>query len=130
MNSSIKAIQLDSRHEALDKRELRLSKQIQSLKKARVDANALTTIKCVHCRKRFFVRDAIFLQQMWYESPYGCTGGDNWWCADECSIVCPLCDKWSRFYEKDAYTLLLKMKYSFKQNGKIHDCKVTLCDTS
>lgn len=42
------------------------------------EQHALAVITCPSCQNTQLVKDSTHVTDHWYESPYGCTGGDNW----------------------------------------------------
>lgn len=57
------------------------------------------TFSCGHCHTESQIGDAVFIEHYWYESPHGCTGGDNWWLSEEvAAIECPVCKSNLRIY--------------------------------
>lgn len=62
------------------------------------------------CGSMLRVADTDFIQTYWYESPHGCTGGDNWW-PGEGVAVCGHCGKRNRLYNSPE---LMALKPYFK----------------
>lgn len=49
-------------------------------------------LTCPCCKRKTPLNEWGFVQTYWYESPHGCTGGDNWWAHDDikqCLLICP-----------------------------------------
>lgn len=42
------------------------------------EQHKLAVITCPSCKNEQLVKDTTHVTDHWYESPYGCTGGDNW----------------------------------------------------
>ena len=57
-----------------------------------------TPLVCDHCQKKSKVCELTYIQDMWYERPYGCTGGDSWHESDEANYTCLHCGKRNRCY--------------------------------
>jgi hypothetical protein len=88
------------------------------------------TIVCVGnfynkgCGTRLQIKNLTYIQTHWYESPWGCTGGDTWH-ESEANFICPKCKARNRpckYYdwkliEDDKFSLI---KYKFKNLEKEH----------
>lgn len=79
-------------------------KELQELKLKHQTITTLRdtkTIKCYGsqagrgCGKNINVKDIELIQTYWYESPWGCTGGDTWH-RGESNFICPKCGKRNR----------------------------------
>lgn len=64
---------------------------ILKLKEELKEVKSRKMFKCEHCDKRNPISKLTLIQPHWYESPYGCTGGDNWNASDEYLVFCPKC---------------------------------------
>ena len=64
-----------------------------------------TLVRCGQCRIGHEVRELIYLQTHWYESPHGCSGGDTWH-AGEGQWACPDCGHTNRLYDNPDVTAL------------------------
>lgn len=53
------------------------------------------TFPCVFCNKRHKFKDCDAIQTHWYEEPYSCSGGDNWY-ENELWILCPTTQHYNR----------------------------------
>lgn len=62
------------------------------------------------CGKKTEVRKLVYIQTHWYESPWGCTGGDDWH-RGEGNFDCPKCGHRNRLYNRQE---LEELKYLFK----------------
>lgn len=76
-----------------------------------------TIVQCTYsypygegCGMGFQIGGLEYIQTHWYESPYGCTGGDNWF-ESEGQFDCPACGHRNRLYDKPDIEAL---KYLFK----------------
>ena len=73
------------------------------------------TFNCGECKQESKIGDATFIEHYWYESPYGCTGGDNWWLSENAAYIeCPNCKSRLRIFKPNHDALLSKKKY-FKE---------------
>ena len=73
----------------------KLEVQLQDLRKKgeeileQIDQrNSRKKIQCSSCEKYHAIGKLAVIQTHWYESPYSCTGGDNWY-EGELQYVCP-----------------------------------------
>lgn len=59
-----------------------------------------TRLACVNCAKTSKLSSWDFVQGHWYESPWGCMGGDTWHVSktEVCHIACPHCRKMNYIY--------------------------------
>lgn len=64
-----------------------LEVQKQKLIKSRDRVRANKTFGCV-CGATHKIKDCVGIQEHWYESPWGCTGGASWH-SGELNILCP-----------------------------------------
>lgn len=58
-----------------------------------------TFVECTYCKVAYRVRDLTYIQTHWYESPYGCAGGDNWH-RGEGQFGCPGCKVRNRLHNR------------------------------
>jgi hypothetical protein len=72
---------------AISKKVEQLESQLEAAKQALKDENRRKKFKC-GCGKMHEIGKCSVVQRHWYERPWGCTGGDNWW-QGELQIVCP-----------------------------------------
>lgn len=70
------------------------------------------TFSCGHCHTVSQIGDAEFIEHYWYESPHGCTGGDNWWLSEDvAAIECPVCNAHLRIYTPEYADYFSKKQY-------------------
>lgn len=62
------------------------------------------------CGMGMYIKDLEYIQTYWYESPYGCTGGDNWY-QGEGNFNCPHCGHRNRLYDRKE---IQELKHLFK----------------
>jgi len=62
------------------------------------------------CGAGFYIDELEYIQTHWYESPYGCTGGDNWH-QGEGQFICPKCAHRNRLLNRQD---IESFKYKFK----------------
>ena len=55
---------------------------------------------CVHCAKTSKLSRWDFVQDHWYEGPWGCMGGDTWHSSktEVCHLACPHCRQMNYIY--------------------------------
>lgn len=70
-----------------------------------------STFKCKSCNEESQLRKVIFIQSHWYEGPYGCTGGDQWY-SGECNLLCPCCGMTHRLLSEESIDEFTKFKYA------------------
>lgn len=89
-----------------------------------------STILCKKCGKRSQVKNVEFGRYYWYETPYGCTGGDCWH-MNGFIIVCPKCGEWEHVHEasktlpnfdeqKMEFRIMKKLLRFAQQRGDVH----------
>ncbi|MBU1567757.1 MAG: hypothetical protein KJ630_19295 [Proteobacteria bacterium] len=103
--------------EDIEREHKKLTKRLDKLnaKKEKVTSRVAVICESNHahgkgCGAGFYIDELEFIQTYWYESPYGCTGGDNW-LPGEGQFECPKCGHRNRFLERQD---IEAMKYSFK----------------
>lgn len=92
------------------------------------DARRNTKIKCPTCGKFSKISKMDYCQTYWYESPHGCTGGDNWW-PGEINTFCLHCNETIRinhhaefdydtngYLESEIHRKISNMRYLFKNH--------------
>jgi hypothetical protein len=62
------------------------------------------------CGYGFYIQDLEYVQTHWYESPHGCTGGDNWH-KGEGQFICPKCGHRNRLINRQDVE---DLKYKFR----------------
>ena len=72
-------------------------------------AQTLLPLGC--CDTSHMVKDVVYVQTHWYESPHGCMGGDTWH-QGEGQIICPSCGARLRLYDRPD---IVKLKRYFKE---------------
>jgi len=99
----------------IEKAILDAKEHLEYLYKERDDRLARTLIRCMSsvlgegCGKRTQIRKLEYIQTHWYESPYGCNGGDLWH-EDEGQFDCPKCGVRNRLYDRPE---IEKLKHLF-----------------
>lgn len=78
---------------------------------------SLKRFQCDHCNSTHAIKDCDVIQSHWYERPYGCTGGDNWW-EGELQIICPVTDKKSRVLFNIPYDLTYDKRNEYQYSAE------------
>ena len=71
-------------------REQVIAGQISELEKELAEVKRNHRWQCPECSRKTRVRDIDLIESQWYESPYGCTGGDRWRHGGF-KFLCPKC---------------------------------------
>lgn len=91
---------------------------------AKIDEKLKETL--VACRPNFYgkgcgmasvIGELTYIQTHWYESPYGCMGGDTWH-QSEGQWTCPHCNHKNRLFDKPE---IEKLKYLFKDVVNVYN---------
>ena len=69
------------------------------------------------CHTEAMVKDLVYIQTHWYESPHGCMGGDQWH-PGEGQILCPHCGARLRLYDRPD---IVALKRLFKEVKDVHE---------
>ncbi len=82
------------------------------------DKQRKTVVKCepnaaygTGCGNKFFIKNLVYTQTHWYETPSGCSDGDTWH-RGEGQFECPICHHRNRFYDKPE---IVKLKHLFAE---------------
>lgn len=76
-----------------------------------------TLVQCTSCKMGHTIDSLEYIQTHWYESPYGCTGGDNWH-SGEGNFMCPHCGGRNRLYDRPE---IEELKHLFKSSIDEHE---------
>ncbi len=88
-----------------EKEKARLSKLLSEVNKKLTEYDSKTLVQCTNnnngkgCGMGHEIRNLDYIQTHWYESPYGCTGGDMWH-QGEGNFICPHCEHRNRLYDR------------------------------
>ncbi len=90
-------------NELNDVRKKIVSEKLQIVRRA--------LIRCAECDKKSRLCVWVFVQDWWYEEPYGCTGGAEWRTSqtESCHIVCPKCGKENYIYNHPERTRIVDL---------------------
>lgn len=101
----------------LAKEEATTLLKLDNIKNKIKEEQSKTLVKCTHnffwgegCGKSIQIGKLTYIQTHWYESPYGCTGGDEWH-EGEGQFICPRCGRRNRLYDRPE---IEKLKYQFR----------------
>jgi hypothetical protein len=65
-------------------------------KEALIEQKKNAVLTCPHCDNKQLVKDTVHITNLWYEEPYGCTGGAEYHELDERDqFVCMSCEKYT-----------------------------------
>lgn len=101
--------------EQLKKQKEKLQSKIDLVNIEIKNVLSQTIVKCDKCKKEYQIKDLTYLQTMWYESPYSCTGGDTWHYG-EGQWKCE-CGEINRLYNKKE---IEKLSSLFKNIEKVY----------
>jgi len=107
----------NKREKHLEDKIKELEEQISHTSDALNETRAQKMIECFWCLKRTRVNKLTYIQTVWYQEPYGCTGGD-YWLNGEGQFDCPKCGENNRLYERPD---IVALKKYFKEVVKKHD---------
>jgi hypothetical protein len=74
----------------LHKHKAELERELAAVNKGIADSKSRKMVQCAACGKRSRVSGVDYIQTLYYERPYGCTGGDRWHEGEGC-FLCPKC---------------------------------------
>lgn len=77
--------------------------QLNTLKKGILKR---TPFLCGGCNETQEIGNTTYIQRHWYESPWGCTGGDTWHREKWGVIVCPSCKSKLSLYNNETINSL------------------------
>jgi transcription initiation factor IIE alpha subunit len=86
-----------------------IEQKIAKLEMELAATRSRTYVTCKHCKKKKQIQNTVLFLEQWYEKPYGCTGGDNWYPMKKVDFLCGHCgnitqfDKNSKVYEYKFY---------------------------
>lgn len=107
---SVVKIKWSEEIESLDKKIEKTKQNLISLNDQKKALESKITISCAPnvwgkgCGKSFEIGTLTYIQPYWYESPWGCTGGDTWHRDKEDGyFVCPACNHKNRLYNRPHY---------------------------
>jgi hypothetical protein len=103
--------------------------ELQDLELKQDTCDKLSSSRVIECRGTFYqkgcgeklpIKDLTYIQTHWYESPWGCTGGDSWH-EGEANFVCPKCGARNRPCMYKEWDLIKDNKFSLiKSKFKEH----------
>jgi hypothetical protein len=104
-----------------------IEKEIDRLENDLELAKKNKLIKCIHCGAKRAAKNIVYIQTLWYQGPYSCTGGDHW-LNGEGKFNCLVCGKENRllgpkskyYTSPDARLDIENLKYSFKKIKKYY----------
>jgi hypothetical protein len=105
--------------EVINKKIERAAKRITALRTEREEIlKRELKVTCGKCSTSTPIGELTYIQTHWYESPWGCTGGDTWH-KGEGQTVCPGCSSRLRFINNSSH--YSEHKYLFKDRQDEHD---------
>lgn len=98
----------------------RLREAQQQLRDLLDEKLSATRVLCPnpYCAHRHKISKLTYLQPMWYEHPYSCTGGDQWHACENGAWECPDCHTRTKI---PAGSELAKLRYYFLEIKKLYD---------
>lgn len=104
----------------IDKLIKETSGVLQALQEDRAEIVKRTKISCGNCDQESMIKDIVYIQPHWYESPHGCTGGDTWHEDKDYALMrCPHCKSILQITSHQNADLMA-LKYSFKEIENQH----------
>ena len=108
-------------------REQEIESQIETLRAEREAIRSRRMWTCPCCHKRTAIAKLTFIQDHWYVSPSGCSGGDYWKQSNQVYIPCPKCNNIARVTEnfvqvrtEHILTVIDEEMYDFVTDHKYH----------
>lgn len=92
----------------LDRQKKKLEANIKTINEEIRATKQRQRFRCSKCSRITKLANVIFIQTHWYESPYGCTGGDNWY-SGEIQLACPKCGVRHRLINETKTGLMAKL---------------------
>ena len=115
---------LTAAQKRLEKKKLALREKEKELAAQELEAFSQLDLTCVSncygrgCGEIFQPRETVYIQTYWYETPSGCTGGDQWY-RSEGQFDCPHCGHRNR--EHDHPVVNHNKRFAFKGQVESHD---------
>lgn len=78
----------------------KLNQEQEKIKQELKEVRTRKKFECGNCKKKHPISKLTLLEPYWYETPYGCTGGDSWHRSDEYKVFCPSCGIFTRVLAK------------------------------
>lgn len=97
--------------EVLLEKLAKATKKLHKHKMRLIEYYKFSIFACKKCKSSVPLGKVVYVTTHWYERPYGCTGGDNWYTGEK-ALLCPECG-----YLVILNSQALKDKYSSFEYG-------------